>query len=496
MLQANVIAVDLGASSGRLVRVSIENGELELEEVHRFPNEGIYINGRIYTDILSIFHEILAGLQKVCLSGRKIDAIGIDSWGVDFAFLDTDGELLGNPYHYRDTQGTGMIEAAEKIFGKRGLFYETGIQDMWNNTVYQIMGIQKRKPAYLDRVGHMLMIPDILGYFLTGSKTVEYTSASTTQMYDVREKKWADKVCRELGIRSEMLPEVVMTGTEKGVLTADVKKLIGLAEEESLRLIATAEHDSAAAAYAVPTDETHYIFISSGTWSIIGWVTDDPIVTDEIFEKEYSNEGAAFGKVKLVKTIMGMWLIQELRKCWKRQGKQIDYGFLVEAEENAAPFSHFIDVDDALFASPMDMEAAINQYCAQTGQSIMEEQGDFYRTVMESLAFKYRESIDDLEKITGKTVDKVYLLGGAIQDHAFCQYIANATGKQVSAGPIEATAIGNAMIQMEALGVFSDEKAHTEAIKKFADISCYEPQETELWDRMYETYKRVTTKEK
>lgn len=492
MQRNNVIAVDLGASSGRLIQVSLEHGHIELKELHRFANEGIHAGERLYTDILSIFHEILAGLQKACLTGEKLDAVGIDSWGVDFAVLDQDGELLGNPYHYRDVQGTGMMEEAENIFGKREVFYETGVQDMWCNTIYQMVGLQKRKPDFFKNAGSILMIPDILGYFLTGRRNIEYTSASTTQMYDVKRKQWSDKICRKLGLKQSVLPDVIMTGESKGNITAEVKKLIGLPADKALQLIATAGHDTAAAAYAVPSEEEHYIFINSGTWSIIGMVMDEPVITDEIYDNDYSNEGAAFGKIKLVKTIMGMWLIQELRKSWKRQGKRIDYDFLTEAQDKAEPFSHFLNVDDGLFAAPLDMEEAINQYCRRTGQQLMTEQGEFYRAVMESLAFKYRDSIEALENISGKSVDIIYLLGGAVQDHAFCQYIANATGKRVSAGPIEATAIGNAMIQFKAIGALTDEEAVGKVVGRSVDIWCYEPNSKELWNQMYEKYRAIT----
>lgn len=271
--------------------------------------------------------------------------------------------------------------------------------------------------------------------------------------------------------------------------------MIGLSDDKEIRLTAAAGHDSASAAYAVPAKEKNYIFISSGTWSVIGKILDEPLITNEIYDKGYSNEGAAFGKIKLVKSIMGMWLIQELRKCWKLQGKKIDYDFLTEESEKAEAFSHMINVDDELFVAPLDMEKAINQYCVRTRQPVMENQGEIYRTVMESLAFKYREAIEDLENIVGETVDTLYLLGGAVQDRAFCRYIANATGKRVSAGPVEATAIGNAMIQMKALGFMENGDESIRMIRESFDICCYEPKDTTRWNRMYERYRQITARQ-
>lgn len=492
MDKKKVIAIDLGASSGRVISVAMEDGKLEFEEVHRFANEGVHAGGRFYTDILYIYREIIAGLKEAVHRSGSIESVAIDSWGVDFALLDAEGELMCNPYHYRDEQAVGMIEEADKIFGKRGLFCLTGVQDMWYNSVYQIQGLQRRKPDFLERAECFLMIPDILGYFLTGNRSIEYSSASTTQMYDLQQKTWSENICRKLGLDLKILPEVVMTGAFKGNFSPKIKRMIGLPDEKEIRLTAAAGHDSASAAYAVPAKEKNYIFISSGTWSVIGKLLEEPLITNEIYDKGYSNEGAAFGKIKLVKSIMGMWLIQELRKCWKNQGKKIDYGYLTEESEKADAFSHMINVDDELFVAPLDMELAINQYCIRTQQTVMEKQGQFYRAVMESLAFKYREAIQDLENIVGETVDTIYLLGGAVQDRAFCRYIANATGKRVSAGPIEATAIGNAMIQMKALGYLENGDEYIRMIRESFDICCYEPEETEVWNRMYERYREVT----
>lgn len=481
-----VIAVDLGASSGRVIVVSLSEGLLEVEEVHRFVNEGVYVGGRFCTDILYIYREILQGLSKAFQKHPHIDAMGIDSWGVDFALLDDKGELIGNPYHYRDTQVIGMMERANEIFGKNKLFFETGVLDMWYNTVYQVLGIQERNPRIFQGASSFLMIPDILGYFLTGEKSLEYTSVSTTQMYDLRKKDWSGQILSGLGLERDLFPPVVMTGTVKGILHKRVKKQVGILDALDVPLLATAQHDSAAAAYAVPAREADYVFINSGTWSIMGMVAEKPIISREVCAACYSNEGAAFGKIKFVNTVMGMWLIQELRKCWKRRGLNCDYGYLIHEAREAKPFGHRIDVDDELFVAPADMEDVMNQYFVRTGQEEVHSQGALYRTVMESLAFKYREAIKNLEKMSGRKADKLYLLGGAVQDSMFCQFIANATGKVVSAGPVEATALGNALVQMKALGVIGDARENAGIICKSFPIREYVPADVELWSEAYE----------
>lgn len=487
-----VIAIDLGASSGRVIAVTLDNGRMEFEEIYRFPNEGIYAGERFYTDVLYLFHEIVTGLQMAYGQGGQIDAIGIDSWGVDFGLLDNQGELLGNPYHYRDGQSVGKMEQGKSCFGEKTLFYATGVQDVWYNTVYQILGLQERNPRLFRDADTFLMLPDVLGYFFTGTKSLEYTSVSTTQMYCLRKKAWSGKALEGLQLTEGLFPEVLMTGAVKGKLTKRMKGLIGIPQDSELPLIAVAQHDSASAAYAVPAGNEPHMFINSGTWSIIGMIMDEPVITDKVYERYFSNEGAAYGKVKLVKTIMGMWLIQDLRKGWKKRNLNSDYDFLTGESHRAEPFSHMIDVDDRLFIAPEDMEAAINQYLRSTGQPEIREQGVFYRTVMESLAFKYRESVLEMEEITGQSISTLYLLGGAVQDHSFCQFIANATGKVVSAGPVEATAAGNALIQLKTLGAISDERENVRILRESFPIHLYQPRETKIWDQMYEKYRKIT----
>ena len=490
----SVIAVDLGASSGRVIQTTLKEGRICLSERHRFSNIGISAMGRQYTDILYIYSEIIKGLQNVFRGGEGIDSVGIDAWGVDFVFLDSQGELVGNAYHYRDSQAAGMMERAAVNFGKGGLFQMTGVQDMWYNTVFQLMGIAARNPGRLQQAECFLMIADMISYLLTGNRNLEYTGVSTTQMYNMRYKRWENSILKRLNVEKSLFPEVLMTGEIKGYLSPQAANLAGAGIDARIPVIAAAQHDSACAAYAVPSEDPNYIFINSGTWSVIGSILDEPVITEEVYEKNFSNEGAAFGKIKLVKSIMGMWLIQELRRVWEKQGKNCEYDYLLREAEQAPAFSHMIDVEDELFVSPDNMEDAIHQYCEKTGQGRIHTQGEFYRTVVESLAFQYRKAVEDIESLTGKTADVLYFLGGAVKDQMFCQFIADASGKVVSAGPVEATAVGNALIQFRALGVVESERENGEILRKSFEIKRYLPRDTKIWTQMYAKYQNMLTK--
>lgn len=463
---------------------------MKMNEIYRFSNEGIRVGGRTYTDIFHIYHEILQGLKKAVHEMGVIDGIGIDTWGHDFAILDREGELMRIPYQYRDSQSQGMIDEADCIFGKKRLFELTGSKDFWCNTIYQILGIRKRNGSILDEGTDMLMIPDFIVYLLTGTKTGESTSASLTQMYDVSKNKWSGEILEKIGMQKEMMPKILPHGAVKGFLSEDILAAIGAPKDRKIPVINIAEHDTAAAAYAAPTDSEQYVFISSGTWSIIGTILPQPVISDVVYEGGFSNEGAAYGKIKLTQTIMGMWFVQELRKVWERKELNTDYDYLIAEAEASVPFCRFIDVEDDLFRSPYDMESAINSYLSKTGQPIAKTQGEFYRTVMESLAYAYRHSIDRLAELTGYDPEAVYFLGGAARDTMFCQFIADATGRKLVAGPVEATAVGNALMQIES---FADcEEEEIRGLRLNAEVTCYQPRNSAIWQENYKRFYDVT----
>ena len=485
-----VIAVDLGATSGRVIAVTWNSNDekIDLQEICRFENRTPQIGERIYTDILHLYTEILHGLRQARRTVGPMASLGIDTWGVDVAFLDREGEVMGMPYFYRDQQTAGMPELADEHFHEGGLFRLTGVQDMWYNTVYQLMGIRERKPDFFRGCPEMMTLSDMLAYLLTGEKNLEYTIVSTTQLYSLEKKAWVREIFEALGLDSIVLPPVIMTGQTKGQVRMDLN-----IQKEPLPLIATAQHDTASAACAVPAEEEDYIFINSGTWSIIGKVQDTPVITEEVYRKGFSNEGAAFGKVKLVKSIMGMWLVEELRREWKQRGLNTDYTFLQSEAETCPPFACMIDVDDALFVAPRSMEEAIREYCARTGQHAPNSQGAFYRAVLESLAFQYRYAVEELEALTGKGMDTIYFLGGTVRNKMFCQMIADATGRKVSAGPIEATAAGNGFIQLCALGVIRDRQQAAQIIRNSFPIAIWQPKDAMTWMEEYSRYRKVIT---
>lgn len=492
MSEHNVIAVDLGASSGRLLHIRQKEDLMDMREIHRFSNEGVRVSGRIYTDVLYIYHEIVQGLKKTVHEIDQIDGIGIDAWGHDFVILDQKSEMLRTPYQYRDPQSKGMIKEAERLFGKERLFYLTGMKDFWCNSVYQIMGIRERNGDILKYAGEMLLLPDFLAYLLTGNKAGEYTSATLTQMYDQKGKKWVEEIMNKVGLQKVVMPKILPHGTVKGYLTGEILSMIGLSEERRIPVYNIAEHDTAAAAYAALSDSDRYVFISSGTWSIIGTILPEPVINESVYQSGFSNEGAAYGKTKLVKTVMGMWFIQELRKIWERNGQDTEYGFLIEQARNSAPFARFIDVEDEIFNSPINMEDAINQFLNKTCQMPAVTQGEFYRAVMESLAYTYRYSFEQLKHLTGKSFDTICFLGGAVRDTMFCQFIADATGCKIYAGPVEATAAGNALMQLEA---FEDIRSHELAeLRKNMKAVVYVPENTGQWTENYVRFRSVIKK--
>ena len=475
MKKTTVLSVDLGASSGRVIAVTLDGDSLTQQELHRFENGGIAAHGRIYTDVLYLYREILTGLAAARKQGLVPEGIAVDVWGVDFCLLDRDGEPVHQPWFYRDQQTAGMPEKADARFGRGGLFRLTGVQDMWYNTTYQLMGIEARKPGFLKRADTFLMLADMLCYLLCGEKSLEYTAVSTSQLFDLAGRRFPPELLQGLGLDEDLFPPVRLPGEIKGYLCAEVLRHAGFPEDLRIPVFAGCEHDSAAAAFSVPSEEENYLFLSSGTWSIIGTVIDEPLVTEAVYRSGFSNEGAAFGKVKLVRSIMGMWLIQELRKSWAKQGLPTDYETLIQAAEEAPPFTHTIDVSDASFEAPADMQDAVNDWFIRTGQTPVSDPGILYRTVLESLGATYRGAIDELERLTGRTFPVLHVIGGSVQDPLFCRLIADATGRTLVTGPVEGTSLGNALIQLMALGRVNGRAEAVQLIRRSQDIRTWEP---------------------
>ncbi len=485
-----VLAFDLGASSGRGILATLADGKITLKEVHRFPNNGVKVRSTLYWDVLYLFDQIKQGITNAKLEGG-FDSIGIDTWGVDFGLIDAEGNLVGNPVTYRDARTDNIPEELfEKVCADE-VYKRTGIQIINFNTLFQMYYMCKYKKADTDRAESMLFMPDLLGYFLTGEKKNEYTIASTSQMMNPYTRDWDYELLEKAGIDKDLLCDIVMPGTKLGKLTDDICEELGL---DPVDVIAVGCHDTASAVVAVPTEVDDFVYISCGTWSLFGTELNDPVISQESFDSSYTNEGGYGGKIRFLTNIMGLWLIQESRRTWNRQGNDFSFNDLEKAALASKPFQCFIDPDYPEFGKPGDIPKRIQKYCEQTGQYVPQTVGEIVRCIYESLALKYYHSFLNLKKISGKDFESINIVGGGTKDPLLCQMAANACGVTVYAGPIEATALGNIAVQMMAIGEIKDLKEARKIIKNSFDTKQYTPQDGEVWKKAYETFKTKLSK--
>jgi rhamnulokinase len=493
--QVHVLAFDLGASSGRamvgtLDRTAPEGAVLKLREVHRFPNEPVNAGGHLYWDILRLLHEIKQGFRKAA-EGRTIESFGIDTWGVDYGLTGADGELLGNPYHYRDSRTDDTVAKVHAIIGSERLFTETGLQPLTFNTIMQLHAAGESGNTALQHAKELLFIPDLLLYLLTGVKQSEYTIASTSQLLDAGKQTWNTALLKELGIPTDILPEVVMPGTVVGTLTQEVASELKV---PAIRAVAVPEHDTGAAIVSVPsTDSDPFAYLICGTWSLLGTELPEPVLDPLALQLGFSNEGGMGGTARTLKNIMGLWLIQECKRDWDQSGNVRSFGELVQLADQAPAFRSFIDPDDLLFLPPGGMPERVRKYCVETGQPVPETQGEITRCIYESLAMQYRLVLTRLEKLTGKSYGGLHMMGGGIQNKLLCQMTANAIGRPVWAGPVEASSLGNMAAQLIALGEVADIQEARALIKRSYPIETYLPQQSEEWEEAYSKYLNVTT---
>ncbi|MBQ4516862.1 MAG: rhamnulokinase [Clostridia bacterium] len=487
-----VLAFDFGASSGRAMLFTFDGKKLEIEEMHRFSNDPVMINGSYHWDVLRLFFEIKKGITKTLNAGHKdIEAIGIDTWGVDYGLFDENGKLLGNPYHYRDERTNGMIDLADKKVGKKYIFDQTGIQFSFFNTLFQLMAAKEQKDSTLPMAKKLLFIPDIFNYFLTGVMKNEYTEASTSMMLNPHTKKWNKELLDKLEIPSDILCDIIEPGTVLGELSDEICEELGCPK---IPVIAVGSHDTASAVASVPVIEDYsYAYISTGTWALMGAELDAPSVTEHSFKYDFTNEGGVCGKIRFLKNIMGLWIIQECRRQWEREGKELSFDDLENAAWGAAPFESFIDPDYHDFATPGNMPQKIRNFCEKTGQKIPQTEGEVIRCAAQSLAMKCRMVADALEDVQGKKLEAVHMLGGGIKDTMVTSFVSNATGKRVIAGPVEATSTGNAVLQLMALGKISSLTEARTIIRDSFPIKVYEPQDSEEWNAAYEQFKKIAT---
>ena len=493
---AYFFAVDLGATSGRTILGSLSSSRLSWEEVTRFPNNLIEQGGHFYWDIHALYFEMIKGLKEVALRGIEIASIGIDTWGVDFVFIGEDNAILRNPRAYRDPiTFEAMDDYLQNVISKREVYDITGIQLMNFNSIFQLHAMRREGNVALKHARKILFVPDALSWMLTGQEVCEYTIASTSQLLDPRTRQLDERLLESLGLTREMFGRMVDPGTVIGTLTEEVQKMTGLGP---VPVIAVAGHDTGSAVAAVPAKDEHFVYLSSGTWSLMGIETRQPIINDLSYERNFTNEGGIEGTTRFLKNICGMWLYERCRKEWAtsaidadRQAAAMSHPELQGSAMQVEGFRSIIDPDNALFANPASMIEAIRQYCRQTNQAVPETPAEICRCIFDSLALRYKQVFQWLQEFGGD-VDVLHIIGGGSLNKYLNQFTANATGVTVLAGPQEGTAIGNIMLQAKAAGLVKDIWEMRRLIANSLDLVKFEPQDQSVWDAAFNNYLKIT----
>lgn len=484
------LAFDFGASSGRAILGTFDGDKITLKELHRFSNDPVTVNGTMYWDVLRLLFEIKEGLLKTKAEG-KIDSIGIDTWGVDFGLLDKHGKLLENPVHYRDARTAGILEKAFEKLPKEEFYQITGDQFMEINTAFQLYSLVQERPEILQNADCLLLMPDLLRYFLTNEKATEYSIASTTQLLDAKQKTWSKRVLDALSIPEKLFTEIQPTATKAGRLSDAICEELGV---ESTEVIAVAGHDTQCAMAAVPTEEEDFLFLSCGTWSLLGTELSEPILNADAYQCNLTNEGGYGNKASFLKNIIGLWLIQETRRQWKKEGEALSFADMEALARAEEPFQCFIDPDDEVFVPAGNIPKRIKAYCQKTGQFVPETKGQTLRCIYDSLAMKYRYAAEQVEFCTKKHYDKFYIVGGGVQDRLLCETAANVLSKTVVAGPVEATVYGNVLLQLIALSEIPDLKTGRRLLLESEQPKVFtpNPEFAERANKAYEKFKEVT----
>jgi rhamnulokinase len=487
------LAIDLGAESGRVMAGLFDGKQVRLEEMHRFPNGPVHVAETMRWDLLRLWSEIQAGFAKAASRfGQSIVSVGVDTWGVDFVLLSRTGEMLGQPYHYRDSRTRGVMEQTFQRVPRSEVFAHTGLQFMEINSLYQLVAMNRANGPLVEHADRFLLIPDFFHWLLSGSRVVEFTNATTTQMFHPLNRTWSFDLLRKLELPVQMFGDVVDPGTKLGRLREDISRRTGL---HRLDVVAPATHDTGAAVAAVPTERTgnaSWAYISSGTWSLMGLELPHAVISQRALELNVTNEGGIDGTYRLLKNIMGLWLVQECRRSFERSGTAYDYGLLAQVARDAKPFRAFVDPDDQAFLAPKDMPEAIREWCRKTGQEIPNSEGGIIRCALESLALKYRTVLGWLEELSGEVVEVIHIVGGGTQNELLNQFTANATGRRVITGPVEATALGNILVQARTAGSVGSLSEIRGIVKASSTMKHYEPQDIDAWNEAYSRFQKVT----
>jgi len=486
------LAIDLGAESGRVMAGLFDGTQVRLEELHRFPNGPVQLADTMRWDLMRLWSEIQSGLAKAAVRfGQSITSVGVDTWGVDFVLLSKTGEMLGQAYHYRDRRTQGVMEQTFHRVPRSEIFSQTGLQFMEINSLYQLVAMNQSNAPLVEQADRFLMIPDFFHWLLSGSRVVEFTNATTSQMFHPTNRTWAFDLLRQFNLPTQMFGDVVDPGTKLGTLRDEVARRAGLPR---LNVVAPATHDTGAAVAAVPTENTgraNWAYISSGTWSLMGLELPHAVLSQRALELNVTNEGGIDGTYRLLKNIMGLWLVQECRRSFERNGTAYDYGLLAQVARDAKPFRAFVDPDDRAFLAPQDMPEAMRDWCRQTNQEVPDTEGGIVRCALESLALKYRTVLGWLEELSGEPVEVIHIVGGGTQNELLNQFTSNATGRPVITGPIEATALGNILIQARTAGAVGSLHEIRSVVRASSTLKRYEPQNTAAWNEAYGRFTAV-----
>lgn len=492
MAEKTYLAVDLGGESGRVVAGRFDGSKISLQQYHRFSNGPVNLGGTLRWNLTGLWSEIQNGLREAAshLNGSAV-SVGVDTWGVDFVLMNGNDELLGQPWNYRDSRTDNMIQKACSKVPREEIFAETGLQFLQINSLYQLLAMCERDPDLVAQAKRFLMVPDFFHWCLSGSRVVEFTNATTSQLLSARTRDWSWDLLRRFEIPTDMFPEIVTPGTDLGTLRPEVAEFTGLGR---LNVVAPATHDTGAAIAAVPTSQTgtpNWAYISSGTWSLMGVEVQDAILTPEALQYNVTNEGGVDGTYRLLKNIMGLWLVQRCKVAFAARGRDIDYSELTQMASDAEPFRSLIDPDRSEFLGPADMTTAIADECRRTGQPVPETEGQFVRCALESLALKYRMVLGWMESLTGVPVEVIHIVGGGTQNQLLNRFTADACGRPVVAGPIEATALGNVLLQARAAGDLSSLAEIRQVVRSSETLGEYTPAQSAAWDDAWGRFQQI-----
>ena len=478
------LAYDLGAESGRAVVGILKDGKIELDIIHRFRTEGLIMLGTRQWDLARIYEEMIEGMV-LCVNkhGGDLDGIGVDTWGVDFGLVASDGTVLANPTHYRDKRTEGMQDHAFTIVPREELYKSTGIQFLPFNTIYQLLSMVKNNSPLLEPAKSLMLMGDLLGYLLSGIKACEYTNASTTQMLDPWKRTWNEDLLNRLNIPKHLLLDPVLPGTILGPVLEELVKRTGISP--NVPVIAPGTHDTASAVAAVPVAKgsAPWAYLSSGTWSLQGVELDEPCVTDASLAEDFTNEGGVGGKIRFLKNIFGLWIIQECRRAWEREGVALDYETITAEASAAQPFKAIIGLDDPRLLAPDNMPELIQTLCQESNQPVPQTRGEIVRCGLESLALKYRQTLRRMDKVLGRTTEVLHIIGGGTQNKLLTQMTADACNIPVVAGPVEATVLGNIGVQAMAIGAIDSLDSMREVVGRSFELEHYTPKNTDAWNK-------------